>query len=145
MDTYILRLGQIHYEIQTNIFWICWAAEASKCIKSVACLFGWQRTVLHFAVWTNTFFQFVKYILQFLEIQFAIKTDTFCNLDEYILHLISGLLVRSTENRAAFWEFWCVARIPSIKRYAAWLLSGFKIIFLGNTCGYPYLHLLDCF
>ena len=54
----------------------------------------------------------------------------------------SDIEQKSAYNHVLFWDLWCVAAIPSIKRYAAWLLSGFKIIFLENTCGYhPPLYL----
>ena len=38
---------------------------------------------IHLAIWTNTFCNLGKYILQFGQIHFAIWTNTFCNLDKY--------------------------------------------------------------
>ena len=37
------------------------------------------------ALWTNTFCDFDKYILQFGQINLSIWTNTFYNLDQYVL------------------------------------------------------------
>ena len=103
-DKYILQSRQIQYSVAVHN------------ISAVLLWFGWQSTVLYFvktfSSWWNRSCNFYKYILQYGHIHFAIRTNTLRDSDKYILnllssggqqvHKISGLLVRLTENRAAF-------------------------------------------
>ena len=76
--------SQFLAKVGNQLFWIsCQNVCRQDSHTYVAKSFGQTKK----CIWTNTFCNWEKYILQLGEIQFAIGKNTFCNWDKYILQV----------------------------------------------------------
>ena len=72
--------------------------QGGKCVRGVS-LRGGKR----FAIWTNTFCNLDKCILQFGQINFVIWTNTFCNLENtFCDKCVRGVSLRGGKQKLAF-------------------------------------------